>query len=158
MNEPSRYTLEICAESPEVKAFYESRANYEDDAGVDLYVPNTITIGKGGATLVGHGIKCRMIDELKRCNVSYYLYARSSIAKTPLMLANSVGIIDKNYRGEIKAALRYIPEESQDSYTIEKGTRLVQICAPDLSPLKIRFNEDLDITSRGVGGFGSTGK
>ena len=43
------------------------------------------------------------------------------------------------------------------SYTIKKGTRLVQICSPDLSPLSIRFVDNLDSTHRGTGGFGSTG-
>ena len=37
-------------------------------------------------------------------NIGYYLYPRSSISKTPLILANSVGIIDSGYRGNIKAA------------------------------------------------------
>ena len=43
-------------------------------------------------------------------------------------------------------------------YTIEENQRLVQLCAPDLSPFKVVFVESLDETERGEGGFGSTGK
>ena len=77
--------------------------------------------------------------------IAYYLYPRSSISKTPLIMANSVGIIDKDYRGNIMAKVRNIPLKNKDyekesyfeSYHIEKGTRLFQICSPDLSPLKV---------------------
>ena len=139
------YTLEILAENDEVKAFYNERANLEGDAGVDLYVPETnfVVYNQIEATLVDMKIKCRMLNEAGK-TISYYLYPRSSIAKTPLVLANSVGIIDSSYRGNIKAAFRSglikLPPHEQISteefntyfrYEISKGTRLVQICAPD---------------------------
>ena len=71
------------------------------------------------------------------------------------------------YRREITAAFYYTPT-SQDlftisntgntpSYTIKKGTRLVQICAPDLSPFKFVLKDELSDTTRGEGGYGSTG-
>ena len=87
----------------------------------------------------------------------YYLYPRSSISKTPLIMANSVGIIDKDYRGDIMAKVRHIPFEGVEDYKVEMGTRLFQICSPDLSPLKLVIVEELTETSRGEGGFGSTG-
>jgi dUTP pyrophosphatase len=109
-----------------------------------------------------------MLDEAGN-QVSYYLYPRSSISKTPLLLANSVGIIDRGYIGSIKAAFRntYLTQnwvhgdsdEKEDyGYTIQKGERLVQICGPLLLPIKIKFVDSLDPTERGEGGFGSTGK
>jgi dUTP pyrophosphatase len=84
----------------------------------------------------------------------YFLYPRSSISKTPLMLANHTGIIDAGYRGFLKAAVR-----SFDAYTIEKGTRLFQVCHPTLCPVYVvMVSEDqLTSTERGEGGFGSTG-
>ena len=92
-------------------------------------------------------------------NVSYYLYARSSIYKTPLILANSVGIIDAGYRGEIMGAFRYIPRsDSDEEYTVKRGTRLLQICSRDLSPFSFSVVDELSETRRGEGGFGSTGK
>ena len=77
-------------------------------------------------------------------------------------MANSVGIIDSEYRGNIMAKVRNIPIKekivgNRDIFTIEKGTRLFQICSPDLSPLKVKCVDELSTTSRGSGGFGSTG-
>ena len=89
-------------------------------------------------------ISCEFYD-VKKCtvhhkNMSYYLYPRSSISKTPLRLSNSVGIIDAGYRGNIIMALDNI---SSQNYTLLKGTRLVQICAGDLSPFKIKIIPNL---------------
>ena len=154
----SKYILEICPSTQELKELYEKRCN-TTDSGVDLYVPNETTIVCGDVCFLSHGIKCRLVDEIGN-TYPYYLYPRSSISKTPLMLANSVGIIDMSYRGQIISALRYLPVDTVglSTYTIEKGTRLVQLCAPDLSPLRVKIVDHLDETSRGEGGFGSTGK
>ncbi len=86
----------------------------------------------------------------------YYLYARSSIYKTNFSLANNVGIIDAGYRGNICAALH---NTSVGSYeTVKMGTRMTQICMPGLSPnFHVRMVKKLSSTSRGTGGFGSTG-
>ena len=74
-------------------------------------------------------------------------------------MANSVGIIDKDYRGNIMAKVRNIPNKpnTNDEYLIKKGTRLFQICSHDLSPVKVKVITKLSETSRGEGGFGSTG-
>lgn len=92
----------------------------------------------------------------------FYLYARSSIGKTPIRMANSVGIIDSGYRGSIGAYIDNIQRTSDcnSSWTIEKNTRLFQLCSPNLEPIEVEIvdNEDeLGFTSRGTGGFGSTG-
>ena len=87
-------------------------------------------------------------------SVGYYLYPRSSIYKTPLRLSNSVGIIDAGYRGNIMAC---VDNHGSEDYTIKKGTRLFQICSPDLKELKFKLSNTLSETSRGEGGFGSTG-
>jgi len=95
--------------------------------------------------------------------VSYYMYPRSSTGtKTPLRLANSVGIIDSGYRGNIIAAFNNITQNSDSVYEVEKHQRLVQICPPDIShPMYVRMVdnvEQLGSTVRGAGGFGSTGR
>ena len=79
---------------------------------------------------------------------------RSSISKTPIRLCNSVGLIDAGYRGEIMAAVDNI---KQEDYTINFGQRLFQIVAMDGSPLSFELVDELSSTSRGAGGFGSTG-
>lgn len=148
------YTLEILAETPEIAEFYKTRASLPGDAGVDLYTPcrHTVDITTGSAHMIGMGIRCRMLDPDGN-PVSYYLYPRSSLANTPLMLANSVGIIDAGYRGEIKAAFRNF----FGVHVVSPGTRLVQLCAPGLQPIKVKLVTELNTTERGSGGFGSTG-
>ena len=91
---------------------------------------------------------------------AYYVYPRSSISKTPLMLANHVGVIDSGYRGNLMAALRKLPQESRKEYVVEKHTRLFQICHPTLCPVYVVLVDESELNSseRGEGGFGSTGE
>ena len=79
---------------------------------------------------------------------------RSSIAKTPLRLCNSIGLIDGGYRGEIMAVCDNI---KTDIYDVKKGQRLFQLVAMDSSPIQYELVEELEMTTRGTGGFGSTG-
>ena len=87
---------------------------------------------------------------------AFSLYPRSSISKTPLMLANQVGVIDSGYRGNIKGAFRNLDASSE--YVVEKHMRLLQICHPSLCRIRVYLRDALTDTSRGEGGFGSTGK
>jgi dUTP pyrophosphatase len=87
---------------------------------------------------------------------AFCLYPRSSISKTPLMLANQVGIIDSGYRGIIKGAFRNLDANSE--YVVEKHTRLLQICHPSLCRIRVILRDSLTETLRGEGAFGSTGK
>jgi dUTPase len=77
------------------------------------------------------------------------------------MLANHTGIIDSGYRGNLIGAFRalYFHKDDNNSYIVEKHTRLLQICHPSLCPIYVvMVNEDeLTNTERGEGGFGSTG-
>lgn len=91
----------------------------------------------------------------KTTNVSYKLYPRSSICNTPLILSNSTGIIDAGYRGEIGVCFDNIYETD---FTFKKGDRIAQICLPILKPFNIEVVDKLSTSSRGKGGFGSTGK
>ena len=126
------------------------------NSGFDLIVPETTEIGSG-VKMISMDVKCDMVDH-NGAHYGYYMYPRSSISKTPLMLANHVGIIDSGYRGFLMGAFRNL--DSVNPYVVEKGTRLLQICHPSLCPLHIiMVNEnELSTTIRGEGGFGSTGK
>jgi dUTPase len=88
----------------------------------------------------------------------YYMYPRSSISKTRLRLANSVGIIDSGYRGHIMAMLDVIGNTEYEGKAYE---RYMQICAPGLIPIVVEIVENIEDlgekTERGQGGFGSTG-
>ena len=80
---------------------------------------------------------------------------RSSISKTPLRMSNSIGLIDGGYRGEIMACCDNIKGES---YTAKEGERLFQLVSADCSDISYELKEELSESSRGSGGFGSTGK
>ena len=156
-------TLYIYTKNPALRALYQERKNFQNDAGVDLYVPTTISISPFQTTLIDLEIKCKMVNEDQDgCGeeTGYFLYPRSSIIKTPLLLANSVGVVDIGYRNTVKAAFRFIPFEAAfQDYTIEPFTRLVQIVSPDMKPIRVEIKEeDFEETERGTGGFGSTGK
>ena len=156
-------TLLIKPENENVKSYYKNHSSYnKGDSGLDLFVPEDIEVKCGETVFVDLQIKCELLDKENK-NISYYLYPRSSISKTPLILANSVGIIDAGYRGSIKAAVKYIPSyddiksDEGSIYIIKKGTRLFQLCSPDLKELNFKLSNTLSETSRGEGGFGSTG-
>ena len=87
---------------------------------------------------------------------AFYMYPRSSISKTPLMLANSVGIIDAGYRGNLLGAFRSF---SSQTYFVDEYTRHLQITNPTLTPIVVQIvtANELSSTERGSGGFGSTG-
>lgn len=137
------------------------------DAGFDLFCPNDVTVNNITSM---YEINHKIVTAMKKNDryVSYYLYSRSSTPKkTDLRLANSVGIIDSGYRGNIIANfdnMKYYKQEDEYNYSnkrISIGDRLVQICPPNIEyPMKIYLVdkvEDLGKTERGSGGFGSTG-
>jgi len=100
-------------------------------------------------------------DTGKSYNTGYYMYPRSSLSKTPLRLANSVGIIDSGYRGHLIGMLDVINTETQCYYG-KTYDRYIQVCAPTLAPIIVEIVETKDAlgneTERGDNGFGSTGR
>ena len=126
------------------------------NSGFDLFFPTDITFYGLQSNFIQFGVKCEMIDDVKS---GYYIYPRSSISKTPLMLANGTGIIDSSYRGTIIGAFRNI--DLNHPYVVKQYERLIQICHPSLQPFLVELvgsEDDLTTTTRGEGGFGSTGK
>jgi dUTP pyrophosphatase len=150
------------------------------NSGFDLFVPEETVFDKDFTTkFVDLKIKGEMIycdknmqltlesDENEDENETisgasyscgYCVYPRSSISKTPLMLANHIGIIDSGYRGNLIAALRKLPTD-HPTYLVEKHTRLLQVCHPTLCPIFVVLvpESELNSSERGEGGFGSTG-
>ena len=130
------------------------------DAGFDIFIPPSgerqFSPG-GGALKVDFGIQCkaRMILNMGvGFDTGFYMYPRSSLSKTQLRLANSVGIIDAGYRGNLIGVFDGIGTGS-----VEPGDRLLQICAPGLVPIVVMLVDEIDCdTERGTGGFGSTGR
>ena len=130
--------------------YYRNHGHFHSgDAGLDLYVLENIEFQAGETKTIKLGISCE--SEEKR---AYYLFPRSSISKTPLRMSNSIGLIDGGYRGEIMAVCDNIKEQS---YKVKKGQRPFQLVASDSSPIEYELVEELKMTTRGTGGFGSTG-
>ena len=135
------------------------------NSGFDIFIPSTIIFDNKDnidSQFINMEIKAELlVRNESSTNLSsspYYLYPRSSISKTPLLLANHTGIIDAGYRGFLTCAFRNLNQYA--SYKVEKHTRLMQICHPSLSPIYVKLVEsedELSSTERGEGGFGSTG-
>ena len=152
----AKYQLNIMVKSEEVRQYYtDYTCKHEGDSGIDLINYTDIIICNDTVGTINFGIACEMYSVETGELVSYYLYPRSSISNTPLMMANSVGVIDAGYRGNIMAKVRSF---AKDDYIIQQNTRLFQICAPDLGNIKINITSELTTSARGTGGFGSTGK
>ena len=151
--------LKVKASNQSVYDLYNHHTSYhEGDSGLDLFVTEDVVVPKGELSfMINLQITCEAFPTKdKRSNISYYLYPRSSMgSKTPLRLSNSVGIIDAGYRGEIKAVVDNIDRERD--FVIRTGTRLLQLCSPNLSPITYEMANSLSDTNRGNDGFGSTG-
>ena len=134
------------------KAVVPQRAT-SGSAGMDLYavLDEPITLKQGETALIPTGIAIA----LESANEAAFIFPRSGLSiKHGIGLLNSVGVIDSDYRGEIKVAIH---NHSNETKTIESYERIAQLVVTPY--LKCDFIEDkLDETERGEGGFGSTGK
>jgi dUTPase len=142
-----------------------------DNAGVDLWTARNQTVSGTTIELLDLGVKARMtqictiqhpiVDNRDIVNgVHYWLAPRSSIWKNGVTQANSIGVIDKTYRGNLMGAVQAIDKDTNLTISIGQGSRLFQVVAPDMgyiSEIIVQPLSALDETSRGAGGFGSTG-
>lgn len=158
-------TFEIKLENENANEFYKNHGTFHDgDAGLDLFILEDKVLKARETTLVDLGISCQSkkftMNPFKWIKngfyeyFSYYLIPRSSISKTPLLMANSIGLIDQGYQGKIKMPLF---NTSNFDFKIKKGERYAQLVNADLSPIEMKIvSEHKRNTSRGSGGFGST--
>lgn len=153
------YEIDIQVDDEFLKPLYEKeirnlKATYSfmtSDSGFDLFFPKDVTLRPGEQKLIDLKVKCQ-----PKFAGGFYIYPRSSLSKTPLIMVNSVGIIDNQYRGTLKVPVKNISDK--ESYEIKAGYRLFQICHPTLIKPMINLVEKVDPTIRNEGGFGSTGK
>ena len=148
------YTLQILPTNDEAAWYYKTAERNNDNAGFDLYVTDDVIFGPDEKKLVSMNVKAT-VTNIHDKKVHYWMLPRSSISKTGLMLCNSVGVIDRTYRGELMA---FLWNTTETPVTVSKGSRLVQIVAPDMGRIReMLVVQELDSTERGEGGFGSTG-
>ena len=125
----------------------------EYSAGADLFacIENPITIKKGETVKIPTGISAESEDK----NIMLAVFARSGLAsKFGISLANGVGIIDSDYRGEIAVPLINL---GSSDFIIEKNMRIAQLVAIPVIFPEIVQTDSLSDTQRGSDGFGSTG-
>ena len=128
------------------------------DSGFDLFVPEEVKVPANAVSFkIPLGIQCEWTRTSDGHSTPYMIFPRSSMgSKTPLRLANSIGLIDRGYRGELMIV---VDNRSDKPYTITVGQRLVQLVhhTYTLPSLLTVTNQPLTQTDRGEGGFGSTG-
>ena len=123
-------------------------------AAMDLRacVSEPVVITPGARVVVPSGIAIA----LPSSEYVALLFARSGLAaKGGVCLANGVGVIDSDYRGEIGVALL---NTGSDPYTILPGDRIAQLMVTPVVQPAVELVEELPETTRGAGGFGSTGR
>lgn len=164
----SKYILEVKLDEDfpeELKDYYLNYNCNGQDSGIDLIIPEDIFTNFPQVATINHKISCQMIrqnSDNTEQYVSYWLLPRSSISKTNYRMANSVGLIDSGYRGNIMAKVDLVVDNKEDIYlginNIKPSTRLFQIATGDLTPIsEVRVVSELSKTDRGSGSFGSTG-
>lgn len=121
-------------------------------AGADLYacIPEPIIIQPGDTTFIPTGLAMEL-----PIGYAGLIYARSGLAcKKGLAPANKVGVIDSDYRGEVMVALH---NHSNQMVEVAIGERIAQLVITPYIAAVFNTVDNLDETTRGAGGFGSTG-
>lgn len=138
---------------PEKDYFWKNHPTYKtamknEDVGLDIPMIKRVIVPPNAISY-----KIKLGFKAKPTN-GYMLVPRSSISKTSIRLANSVGIIDKNYRGEVMVVVDNLKDEE---VTLSEGSCYFQIVSFDGKLPNYQIENVSDETSRGAGGFGSTG-
>lgn len=162
------YKIVICPDKAIQDYYARLDFHYDGDVGLDLAIPweYHITAGQSGiAQCIDHGVKIAVFAVLsdQELPIHWFLMPRSSLSKTPLRLANSVGLIDAQYRGNVLAYVDNISERI--SAGLHKGQRLFQLVLPTPSistEIVLQdtraWDQNYAGTERGTQGFGSTDK
>lgn len=124
---------------------------YEGDAGLDLRSSETVDLAPFERRLVSTGLAIAIPD-----GYAGFVQPRSGLAlKKGLSMANTPGLIDAHYRGELKVcAINLDPKET---IHIEKGERIAQLVIQKVPVVTLQEIDELSQTDRGEGGFGSSG-
>lgn len=120
----------------------------KEAAGLDLYVSDNVTLFPARVYTVHTGIAVSIPK-----GYHLELHIRSSWGAKGIRLANCTGIIDSDYRGEIKLI---VINDTKDVYYAPEGERIAQMILVKDPAFTIKEVDDLDQTERGNGGFGST--
>jgi len=153
------YELQIQILNPAIQTYY---LNYHPahlgDSGIDLPLPNHVILpndSNTGPHELMLGIRVALYERSTGRPSSFFLIGRSSLSRSPVSLANAIGVIDAGFRGELSIRVR---KHHPDSIEFRQGDRLVQICAPNLKSIRVSVVDELaSYGTRGDAGWGSTG-
>ena len=148
-------TLKLKAVSPKVgkEIPFPTRAT-EGSAGLDLRacLEEPVTIAPRQMVTIPTGVAMALPGQ----EYVGLIFARSGLGvKHGVSLSNGVGVIDSDYRGELKVGLTNL---SDVPYTIQPGDRIAQLVVTPVALPQVEIVTELDDTGRGTGGFGSTGQ
>ena len=121
---------------------------YPSDAGADLFSIETYEIYPNQQKLIDTGVAIKIPR-----GFAGFIFNRSSQGKKGIIIPHSVGVIDSDYRGNLKVLLK---NNSEDPYKIQAGDRIAQLVIQRVE--LPRFYDAWNDTQRGTGGFGSTGQ
>lgn len=124
---------------------------HEGDAGLDLFAAHDVTLAPFERELIATGIAVAIPE-----GFAGFIQPRSGLAiKKGLSLVNTPGLIDSHYRGEIKVPA--INLDAHEPIEIRRGDKVAQLVIQPIARVHLDEVEELDVTVRGEGGFGSTG-
>ncbi len=121
------------------------------DAGYDLCAAESLVLRSGERTSVGTGIAVAIPE-----GHAGLVMPRSGLAlKKGITIPNSPGLIDPDYRGEVRVIM--LNTDKEEPFTIEVGDRIAQLMIVSVEQVQLEERTELNSTHRGDGGFGSTG-
>lgn len=127
------------------------RYAYPGDAGLDIRANETVDIPPLARVLISTGLAVAIPD-----GSAGFMQPRSGMAlKKGLSIANTPGLIDAQYRGELKVIA--VNLDTHETIHIEKGERIAQLVIQEVPVVELVEVDELDDTERGSGGFGSSG-
>lgn len=151
-----------------IELYMNHKAPHAGDSGLDLFFPVSQLIPGGtSGSLIDFRIQCEMVEIFEDeeattggnpriVNKPFMVVPRSSIFKTPIRQANSIGIIDSGFRGRLMVPVDNI-DMPGNYWTLDKHSRLFQVISPDLRPFSSSVVEELSDSERGELGYGSSG-
>jgi dUTP pyrophosphatase len=121
------------------------------DAGADLVAAEAVRLEPGERAMVGTGVRIALPEG----HVAFVVPRSGLAAKHGITVVNTPGTVDAGYRGEIKVIL--LNTDAREAYEIAPGDRIAQLIVMPVPPVRFLPVDELPDSSRGEGGFGSTG-
>lgn len=154
-----RDAAQVYGDGNEKDALYGLKPATEFSVGIDLRACiecTEIQVAPGERYVVGSGIAIEPKSQSGMAPVAGFVYSRSGLgAKKGLIVAQGVGVIDPDYRGEI---IVWLLNTSDSDIVLQRGDRMAQLVFLNYYQPAFNIVSELGTTVRGAGGFGHTGK